>query len=575
MPGIYGYIKKDKEDNQLENMTKILNHQQHFIKEDDFVDENFSSSHIHLGNFKTTKDMFFKDGIYISIEGEQYDYENTSFVELVFESYIENCLDIFLNKLDGYFNAVIYDSNLKKLFLISDRYGMRMLYFYYKDGNFAFSSEVKGLLALDFVDKEIDPNQIDVFMDLGYLLEDNTWHKHIKLIKPATILEFDIDTKELNHRYYWKWSEIKPSNLSFDEAVDKLGELWLKAVEKRFNPNEKIGISLSGGLDSRAIFAAVNTLYPDSEGIAYTFGIPNCDDIKIAKQCVSQTKWKHKEFYFTSDNWFEPRKDSRVWFSDGMKSIRHMHGSEFSEEIRKNNSIIIGGVFGDIILRFSSLQDKDDVHNKRINKELSKLFYKNYSSKDFIMDDFYDIKNCEPFLLMNDGRRFSNMGVLNVSDKFSMRLPFFDNKLIEFIYSINDEYRKDNKLYSSMLLKKFPKFFQTIPWSNTGKIVGASNNLSKLKKLLNKIKRIPYKFGLLNDKEFVDYPKWISEKKVNNTLKKLLNYNGSLYSKYTDRNFKIEYLDKNFIRFRKYDEKILRAATIEIYLQKLNDLEKK
>ena len=83
-----------------------------------------------------------------------------------------------------------------------------MLYFYYKDGNFAFSSEVKGLLALDFVDKEIDPNQIDVFMDLGYLLEDNTWHKHIKLIKPATILEFDIDTKELNHRYYWKWSEI-------------------------------------------------------------------------------------------------------------------------------------------------------------------------------------------------------------------------------------------------------------------------------------------------------------------------------------------------------------------------------
>ena len=56
MPGIYGYIKKDKEDNQLENMTKMLNHQEHFIKEDDFEDEFFSSSHIHLGNFKTTKD---------------------------------------------------------------------------------------------------------------------------------------------------------------------------------------------------------------------------------------------------------------------------------------------------------------------------------------------------------------------------------------------------------------------------------------------------------------------------------------------------------------------------------------
>lgn len=54
-------------------------------------------------------------------------------------------------------------------------------------------------------------------------------------------------------------------------------------------PDEKIGISLSGGLDNRAIFAAVNHLYPDYKGYAYTFGVPECDDITIAEQVIARS----------------------------------------------------------------------------------------------------------------------------------------------------------------------------------------------------------------------------------------------------------------------------------------------
>lgn len=225
----------------------------------------------------------------------------------LFDAYENKCLEEKLNKLDGYFNAIIYDSNINKLFLISDRYGMRMLYYYFKDEKFAWSGEVKGLLALDFVDKTISKESFDCFIDLGYLLEDNTWFKNIKLIKPATIMEFDLNTKKLSQKYYWKWSEIKPSNLSFDEAVDKVGFIFIDAVKKRFNPNEEITLALSGGLDSRAIFAAINKLYPDYKGLAKTFGIEGCDDIEIAKLVISKTNWEHKIFHFTSNNWFEPR----------------------------------------------------------------------------------------------------------------------------------------------------------------------------------------------------------------------------------------------------------------------------
>ena len=174
---------------------------------------------------------------------------------------------------------------------------MRLLYWYYKDGVFAWGSEVKAILAVDGVDKALDPTSYDCFMDLGYLMGEHTWLEHIKLIKPATVVEYDLAERAVNQHHYWRWSEIKPSNLTFDEAVDELGKRFIEAVRRRFNPNERIGISLSGGLDSRAIFAAVDHLYPDYKGYAYTFGIPGCDDITIAEQVISRSKnWRHKSF---------------------------------------------------------------------------------------------------------------------------------------------------------------------------------------------------------------------------------------------------------------------------------------
>jgi len=148
--------------------------------------------------------------------------------------------------LDGDFCAAIFDSDQKKIKLISDRYGMRMLYWYHKDGMIAWGAEVKTILAIDGVDKKIDPISFDCFMDLGHLMGEHTWFDYIKLIKPATILEYDMGTGEVRHDHYWNWSEIRTSNLSFDEAVDELGKRFIEAVSRRFSTRERIGIALSG-----------------------------------------------------------------------------------------------------------------------------------------------------------------------------------------------------------------------------------------------------------------------------------------------------------------------------------------
>lgn len=551
MPGIYGYAKELIEENQINDMTHILDYQSNFIKDEIFTNDDIESGHIHIGHMKKDNHFFLKNGIYISIEGEQYDFQDSGFEELLFELYIHQTLESTLNKLDGYFNAIIYDSNINKVFLISDRYGMRMLYYYFKDGRFAWSGEAKGLLGLDFVDKTISQTSFNCFMDLGYLLEDNTWFEHIKLIKPATIMEFDIESKKLSEKYYWKWSEIKQQDISFDDAVEKLGYLFIDAVKKRFNPSQKIGIALSGGLDSRAIFATVNHLYPELKGYTYTFGIKGCDDIEIAKLVVEKTECEHTIFNFTENNWFEPRIE-KIWNTDGMLDMMHMHGSEFVDEVSTNSDFILNGYAGDVVCGggwFGKIP-----LNKRASSIELKIFYDKYIDICKIDEDFYNINRCEPHLLMNRVRRFTNMGTVNALTNIDQRKPFFDNNLIEFIYSIPDEYRKDNKLYSVMLLNFFPTFFKDIPWQKTRKNLDGSES--------------EYLTNTNIIRGYMNYSGAIREPKILAQLYSLLNYKTSVCQEFSDIDAIKVYLQPHLDDIKQnHIKNILRYCSVELYLQ--------
>ena len=92
MPGIYGYVKQNKLDNHLDKMTEKLYYFSHFLKNQEFNDDYIQASHIHLGKMKKNNKIFFKNGIFISIEGEQYDYKNISFEDLIYEAYFQDKL---------------------------------------------------------------------------------------------------------------------------------------------------------------------------------------------------------------------------------------------------------------------------------------------------------------------------------------------------------------------------------------------------------------------------------------------------------------------------------------------------
>jgi asparagine synthase (glutamine-hydrolysing) len=578
MPGVYGYTKRTPvESSQLNSMSDAMKLYDHFVQDDQYEDVFVAAARTHLGHIGEKSSPHVSGEFLIWVEGEAYNLpEVTSVLQLngltlaaiLADAERSHQLDACLNKLDGYFCAALYDRQRRTVKLISDRYGMRILYWYCRDGFFAWGSEIKAILALDGVDKTLDPKSFDCFMDLGYLIGEHTWFEYVRLIKPATIIEYDIKSDVFQQHHYWKWSDIQPSSKNFKKAVDELGELFIQAVARRFNPNERVGISLSGGLDSRAIFAALNHLYPDYEGYAYTFGIPGCDDITIAEQVAARSEWKHEKFFFDDKNWFEPRI-KKIWDTDGMLDMMHMHGSEFLGEVSKHIDVNLNGYAGDAILGGSFLVRIP--LNERIDADNSKIIYKAFHSMGDIQSDFYDIDHVEPNLYMNRMRRFTNYGSVNVLTSVSQRKPFFDNKLMALIFSLPDDYRVDNKLYSAMLQKFFSKLFLDIPWQKTGKPAGVINKASIAFRALNKARRIIMNLlNVQNTKGFTDYPEWIRSPEIAQSLIELLNLENAQYTRLTNENLKEKYLQPHLAtRAKNYSNEILRAATVEFYLRRV------
>ena len=558
MPGLFGYIKNHHQ--KAHAISQIIHMQTELYPvtiEHEYQDEklaavrcfSFYKKIVHQDESGQIK-IWVEGCIYNLVEvASHYQKKFQDLNHILIWGYQHQVLNDILSRLDGIFCAALYDRQQKKLLLISDRTGMRGLFYYNKNGHFAWASEMKAFLALDFFEKKLDKQAIFCFMDLGYLVGDMTYFEGVSLLPPATLLTYNIDANRLHSQHYWSWSHIKQCNLSFDEAVDALGEIVMRAVSRRIDMTESLVFPISGGLDSRMLLAATHRAYPEYKGSCYTFGTHACADIMLAQQVTDMVGWPHIIHELTSDNWFEKRIPT-IWMTDGLLDMQHMHGCEFVDDITKQGRFVINGYCGDAIIGPSFL--RTETTNMRINNDVAEHFYGQYTHMAKIESSFYDIPHVEPNLLMNRVRRFTNMGTLASSAWLEHKKPFLDNELIEFIFSINDEYRLDNKLYSTLLLKLFPDFYKSIPWQKTGKTIDNNPDVS---------------MPVCAAGGYTDYPNWIRQPDIAVKLGRILNPKTALYRQFTDENWHEMYYVPHIQNNLNRSNKILRAVTIELFLQ--------
>ncbi|MGD6815532.1 asparagine synthase-related protein [Metabacillus sp. 84] len=176
--------------------------------------------------------------------------------------------------LIGDFAFMIWDEKQNLLFGARDFSGSRTLYYSKSGSNFAFSTTIKPLLSLSFIDKKLNKCWLADYLAVSGMMDSVdpaiTPYMDIYQIPPAHSLTLKND--KITIRRYHSFSNIHPFKFKNDsEYVEAFQSEFQQAVTARLRTYKKIGAQLSGGLDSGSVVSyAVNSLKEKRE-ILHTF----------------------------------------------------------------------------------------------------------------------------------------------------------------------------------------------------------------------------------------------------------------------------------------------------------------
>jgi asparagine synthase (glutamine-hydrolysing) len=534
-------------------------------------DENFILAESYFNFFGTEgRISALENNITACVAGEIYNiYELTntgeSFSDILLKSYREDNLHVLLPKVNGIFNAVIFDKKNKCLLIITDRYGLKPLYLYTNSKCLILAAELKCFPVFPSFKLDIKREVIDSYIDLQHFMGNETWFENVEVAAPATIYRYSLSDLRLSSKLYWRWSDVKQRSCSVDEAAEEMAMLLDSVNNDRFNVPARVGVALSGGLDSRAILAAVHKRQP----ITYTFGTSNSRDVKIARQVAALAGVKHFHYDTFVNGWLESRF-SGIWKTDGLLNSLHMHYSHLMGSIANVMDVNLSGFLGDAVLGGSYLEKKGTVVlNQRITAQTAQRYYGKHYERCDINNPFFDINKIDAYLFYNRGRRMIGMGAEEPAKTIPQRLPFMDTALMDFSYSLPDEFRAHSKVYNKALLLKYPAFYENIPHSGTGVPIANHPTLSNIiKKKYDRLLWIAkYKLGMQTS--YTNVHNWVREPDTAKLISNILKPENALYPSFTSQDYYKKYWMPHLNGKHNFIREVMGALTFEIWLQQI------
>lgn len=237
------------------------------------LDEYVGLAHRRLSIIDLSADgnqpMFFADGRYaIVFNGEIYNFlelraelvrggvtfrsrTDTEVILALYAAKGSACLE----QLNGMFAFAIWDRVDKKLFIARDRIGKKPLYYYHAGGDrLAFASEIKALLQLPGIPREVEPTAVVDFLKYLYIPAPKSIFRNIHKLPAGHWLELKLGG-EPRVRQYWDVDFSRKRTGSVEDAAEELLDLMRDATRCRMISDVPLGAFLSGGIDSSAVVA--------------------------------------------------------------------------------------------------------------------------------------------------------------------------------------------------------------------------------------------------------------------------------------------------------------------------------
>jgi asparagine synthase (glutamine-hydrolysing) len=583
VPGLAGFVavglERDRVLRRATEMRDLITAPRVNVSDQLFCDDVVCATRVGSGTLPVPEQPASHDGLHVWFDGEVFNGrsvagpEATSDAESLRRLFADGEPDLArIAELDGVWAAVVYDDRRRRVHLLVDRLGLRIFFWTLVDGRLAWCSQLAGFLAVPGFDPLIDRRAVDEVFAAGHPLGDRTLFDGVSLVSPGSVVTVDLDSGALEKRRYWWWDRIdleRPAPTEA-EAAATLVELLREAVAARCRGgDERLGVSLSGGLDSRALVAAL----PD--GLAppamVTFGQRNCLDILIAREVARLAGAAHHVWEITPDNWLEPRF-AGVWWADGQFNLINQHGIEAGELFRSVCDVSLDGFMGDVLtggMYLDKLADPD-----RFDREGLARFMK--CSPDLLGDTaaYEALGRNDFYMLENRARRLNNVGTRHMQVFLEDRKPFAANALVEYLLTLPPHMRAHGRLYRAALLAGFPRYFGGIAWQKTTLTIDASAAQVRFAKwrrrLQNRLGKRVRATGVDGRGPwwYTDYERWLRREPVRGTVDRLLRDPEALFLDFAPARECLSKWDDE-LRGKKLSKEVGLLLTFEIWLQQV------
>ncbi len=233
------------------------------------------------------------------LEGAGHKFKTESDTECIIHLYEDEGPECFTH-LNGMFAVALWDARNRRLVLGRDRLGKKPLVYRHEPGRLLFASELKSLLTLPGLPREVDPAAVDEYLTYQYVPHPNCILKGYRKLPPGHYAQWQ--DRKLEVKPYWRPDFSHELDISEKDAAERLRELLESAVTMRMRSDVPLGAFLSGGVDSSLIVALMQK---NSEQPVKTFSIgfpvAEYDETKYARQVAEHLKTEHHELQVTPD----------------------------------------------------------------------------------------------------------------------------------------------------------------------------------------------------------------------------------------------------------------------------------
>ena len=266
---------------------------------------DLSSGQQPLSNEDGTVWVTFNGEIYnfqslvAELEAKGHRFRTRSDTEVIVHAW-EEWGEAAVKRFRGMFAFALWDERRQLLWLARDRMGKKPLYYLLDDDRLVFASEIKAILEMPGVSRELDMTALSDYLSLLYIPSPKTIFKSIRKLPAAHQLVIGRDRADLSA--YWDLSFNDRHGEPENRVIDELLGLLEEATRMRMISDVPLGAFLSGGVDSSAVVAmmAKGSNRPVMTN-SISFSVAKYNEVEYARQVAALYGTDHREFHVTPE----------------------------------------------------------------------------------------------------------------------------------------------------------------------------------------------------------------------------------------------------------------------------------